>query len=122
MLNIYVCEAHAADDVFPLNSNREDGIDYAQPTTVSQRLSIANDMKTYWSKVNQETYDSTLRDIPLLLDGMDNTLAKAYEARPLRMFVVDARTMKIAYLSGVGPFQHDLDEVLEFFQKHSKTS
>jgi quinol monooxygenase YgiN len=40
----------------------------------------------------------------VLVDGIDNMVELAYEARPMRLYVIDSTTHKINYISGPGPF------------------
>jgi len=43
-------------------------------------------------------------DVKIVLDNMDDTLEKAYEARPYRAYVIDVETEKITYACGPAPF------------------
>ncbi len=89
-LLVYINEAHAEDSTWPVDYAQEKGIsehaDYGARCTTAELL--LND--------NQLT-------IPCLVDGMDNTVNRAYNGWPDRVFVVrtDGR---LAVAANKGPF------------------
>lgn len=95
---IYICEAHAIDEHFVLESNTKAGICIRQPRTLQERLSVAR------------TYASTLPNaVPFYVDDpATDIIANAYEARPERLVVVDSESVKIVWFSGQGPFQYNV--------------
>jgi len=49
-------------------------------------------------------------EIPLLVDDMNDTVSKAYDAWPDRLFILDADGT-IAYRGGRGPWGFQVDEM-----------
>lgn len=95
---MYVKEAHPEDE-WQMDSNEDQGICYAQPTTVAERIAIAKDF------VQHSQYQ-----IPLLVDSIDNRADELYAAWPERLYVIDERG-QVAYKGKVGPFGYEPDEV-----------
>ena len=107
MFLVYVSEAHPEDE-WQLDSNLEEGVIHAQPTSYEQRTEIAKTML--------RTLDLS---IPTLIDGMDDAAVDAFAAWPERLFDADSRG-KIAFAGGPGPFgfdpsaaQNALEELLQ---------
>ena len=73
---VYIREAHAADSDWPEPVAEEENI--MQPTTYDQRRSVAGRCV---AKLNM--------DIPCLIDNMSNSVDKAYDGHPDRLFLVD---------------------------------
>ncbi len=95
---MYVKEAHPEDE-WQMDSNEEQGICYAQPTTLAERVKIANDF------VEHSKYE-----IPLFVDNIENRADELYAAWPERLYVID-ESGRIAYKGGMGPFGYEPDEV-----------
>ena len=95
---IYIREAHP-EDGWVLTSNRDAGIALADPTTESARESAA------------EACSVRLRiRMPVLLDGLDDAVARQYGGWPDRLYLVD-RDGRIAFQGGEGPFGFKPDEL-----------
>ncbi len=87
---VYVAEAHAADDRFPVGYAKDLGIN--EPTTYGQRCTVASRL------VSEKKLT-----IPCLIDGMDNGASKAYQALPDRVFLI-GRDGKLAIAGNRGPW------------------
>jgi hypothetical protein len=95
---VYVREAHP-EDGWVLTSNREAGITVADPTTNSDRELVA------------ETCAMRLEiAMPVLLDDVDDEVARQYGGWPDRLYLVD-RDGRIAFQGGEGPFGFKPDEL-----------
>ena len=95
---VYVREAHP-EDGWVLTSNRDDGIALVDPTSASERESAA------------EACAVRLRiSMPVLLDGLDDEVARQYGGWPDRLYLVD-RDGCIAFQGGEGPFGFKPDEL-----------
>lgn len=88
---VYIEEAHARD-VWPLESNVRDKVVYSTPQDLAERTGLA----TTCAKAMQI-------DFPMLVDDVDNSVARAYTAWPTRFYVV-GRDGRIAFKSRPGPF------------------
>ncbi len=97
-VTIYVKEAHPEDE-WQMDSNEEQGICYPQPTTLAERVAIANDFTKH-----------AKYEIPLYVDGIENQADDLYAAWPERLYVID-ESGRIAYKGGMGPFEYKPDEV-----------
>ena len=77
---VYIAEAHAAD-VWPINSSRCGGPrnTVLAPTTVEERREVAQRMVAALPG---------LREVPLLVDGMDDAFLEAFAAWPIRLYGV----------------------------------
>jgi len=82
-----------------MKSNVKDDVCYAQPKTLAQRLTIANDFTKRFKYT-----------VPFGVDDMSNAAEAAYSAWPERLYVID-ETGRIAYRGGMGPFHYDPKEV-----------
>ncbi|MEX2026180.1 MAG: deiodinase family protein, partial [Pirellulaceae bacterium] len=90
-LGVYVREAHPTDG-WRMTSNDEDGVEYAQPTSYEQRVTLAN-----------ICHEKLKMSIPLLVDELDDRVGHAYSGMPSRLYVIDTEG-KVAYKSGRGQF------------------
>ena len=88
---VYIREAHP-EDGWVLTSNREAGIDVADPATKSERQRVAEACA-----VRLEIA------MPMLLDDLDDKVARQYGGWPDRLYLVD-RDGRIAFQGGEGPF------------------
>lgn len=75
-----------------MESNDRFGIAFAQPKTGGERNEIATRCNT-----------AIGFSMPLLVDGIDNAVEKAYSAFPDRLYIID-KDGKIAFKGGRGPF------------------
>ncbi len=87
---IYIREAHPSDG-WQTPQNLYDDVIYTAPTTDDERASIA--------AVCQISQDIRL---PMLLDGIDNTIESRYVSAPIRLYVID-REGRITYNGAPGP-------------------
>ena len=97
-LTVYIKEAHATDE-WQMPSNEEQGVCYAQPHSLDERLVIARDFA--------KRFDYT---IPMLVDRMDNGADQVYAGWPERLYVIDAQGV-IVYKGKTGPFGFEPEEV-----------
>lgn len=88
---VYIKEAHPSDGWF-MPSNEAQGIDVATPTTKEERIEIAG-----------QACSALRLTMPCLVDDIDDSVDKAYEAAPDRLYVIDKQG-KIAVQGGPGPF------------------
>jgi hypothetical protein len=106
---VYIREAHPTDG-WALESNREQGVEYAQPATSVERVQVA------------EACAVGLRlTMPVLVDDMGNTTALQYNAWPERLYVLSADG-KVAYQGGKGPYAFDPDELDRFLREYLRQS
>ena len=100
-LTVYVREAHPTDE-WQMKSNLKDDVCYAQPRTLEQRVTIANDFV--------KRFKFTL---PFGIDDMSNAANDAYAAWPERIYIID-ESGRIAYRGGIGPFNYKPEEAREW--------
>ncbi len=91
---MYIREAHASDSSWPATH-----VKLAQPRTMEARTKIA-----------ESCMGELKLSIPVLVDDMTDTVAKAYDAWPDRMFILDGEGTVI-YAGGRGPFGFKVDEM-----------
>ena len=88
---VYIREAHP-EDGWVLSVNREEQIELADPTTLEERAAAA------------EACVLRLRTrIPVLLDDVDDAVARAYGGWPDRLYLI-GRDGRIAFQGEEGPF------------------
>ena len=104
-LFVYIQEAHASDE-WQVDSNPEDGVIFAQPTTFGMRQDIA-----------QQCTGALSLTMPCVVDDMANSVDEAYAGWPERLFVVGADG-RIAYAGGQGPFNFEPEEVGAWLRAH----
>eukprot|EP00736_Rhodelphis_marinus_P008229 Rmarinus@m.17191 len=95
---MYIVEAHPADG-WQLEENTKDDVCFKQPRSTQDRIAVA---KAFSSKFDVS--------VPVWVDGADNKIELAYEARPERLYVVSLNSegcWKVSYRGGVGPYQFD---------------
>jgi hypothetical protein len=97
-LTLYIKEAHPLDE-WQMESNEKEGVCYPQPTSLADRVRIANDF------VQRFHYE-----IPLVVDPIENPANKAYAGWPERLYVVNEQG-RIAYKGKPGPFGYHPEEV-----------
>lgn len=100
-LHVYILEAHPTDGWWlgaglsrrlVQRFSPRVALDVASPKTLDERRAIARRM--------QAALDY---DIPLLVDEMDNAVAKAYAALPNRLFLI-GMDGRVIYRGGPGPY------------------
>jgi len=79
--------------------NEREDVCYRQPTTLAERVAIANDF------LARSGYR-----IPIMVDDMDNAAEEAFAAWPERLYVID-EAGKVVYKGDVGPFGFDPEEL-----------
>ncbi len=99
---VYVAEAHASDDRFPVGYAKDLGI--KEHTTYGQRCAVA-----------QRLVDEKKLNIPCLIDQMSNGASKAYQALPDRLYLVD-RGGRLAVAGKRGPwgFKPAMDQAIKW--------
>jgi type I thyroxine 5'-deiodinase len=97
-LTLYIKEAHPLDE-WQMDSNVTEGVCYPQPTSLADRVKIANDF------VKRFHYG-----IPLVVDPIENPANAAYAGWPERLYVVD-ESGTIVYKGKPGPFGYHPEEV-----------
>lgn len=103
-LRVYVREAHPSDAHAPTGTNARAGILIKQPVTMDERCQVAMRCTT------------DLRiDTPMVVDGIDNRVGKAYGGWPDRLYLID-REGRVAYQGGPGPFAFNPRELEQSLQ------
>ena len=74
---MYIKEAHPTNE-WQMDSNEDEGVCYAQPRTLADRVAIARDFKRRFEF-----------PVPMLVDGMENETDIAYGAWPERLYIAD---------------------------------
>jgi Iodothyronine deiodinase len=103
---VYIREAHPTD-AWQVEANERDGVLFAQPKTIEQRIETAN--------------ACSLRlelSIPTLIDDMQNSTDLEYYALPHRLYLV-SRDGRIAFRGAPGPFGFVADELEQAIIRHS---
>jgi iodothyronine deiodinase-like protein len=95
---IYIKEAHP-EDGWVLESNRHEEIGVVDPSSTAERAQIADACATRFA----------IR-IPVLLDALDNEIARRYGGWPDRLYLI-GRDGRIAYQGGEGPFGFKPEEL-----------
>lgn len=104
-LFIYIQEAHP-DDEWQMESNRQDGVVFAQPTSFGNRRDVARSCSK-----------ALKLKMPCLVDDMNNTVDNAYAGWPERLFIVDTDG-RIAYAGKVGPWGFKPEHVRRWLRKN----
>ena len=102
---VYIQEAHPTDG-WQVSSNERDGVLIPRHQVFAERQSAAD-----------ECAAALHLTAPLLLDGMENAVDRAYGAWPERLYVI-SRAGTIAYQGGKGPYHFDPDELERFLEAH----
>ncbi len=90
-LVVYVREAHPTDG-WQLGVNERDGVLFAQPKSLEDRIEVAHEM-----------CEKLELSIPTLIDKMDNKVGETYAGFPDRLYLIGSDG-KIAYKGARGPF------------------
>lgn len=88
---VYIQEAHPTD-LWQLPANERDGVLFASPRSNEERTETA-----------QACVRKLGLKIPALLDGIENTVERAYTGWPDRLYLIE-RGGRIAYKSAPGPY------------------
>ena len=101
---IYIREAHPADG-WVAAQNQQQGIAIADPKSLDKRAEVAStcSLKLHLSW-------------PILVDGMDDAVNKAYAAWPDRFYVI-SKDGKVVLKGEQGPKGFKADELESFLQK-----
>jgi hypothetical protein len=105
---VYIREAHPSDGRRPaivLDPATGEPLDIEQPKTFDRRQEVAQGCKEALSLT-----------IPMVVDDMQDTVAKAYNAHPDRLFILSADG-KVAYRGNRGPRGFDVDGMEEALVK-----
>jgi hypothetical protein len=95
---VYVREAHPIDG-WRMESNDRVGVSVAQPKSNFQRVEVAT-----------QCHDLLEMSMPVLVDGIDDRVGRAYSGMPDRLYIID-RDGKVAFKSGRGPFWFNAAEM-----------
>lgn len=89
-----------------MENNQKEGIFIANPTELTDRLAIA------------ETCVNRLGlTVPVLVDGMDNAVERAFNGWPERLYVI-SNEGQIVYKGGRGPYGFKPDELEGFLDRY----
>lgn len=102
---VYIQEAHPTDG-WQVPNNERDGVLIARHRAMPERRRVAASCANALSLTT-----------PLLVDGMENAVDRAYGAWPERLYVI-ARDGTIAYQGGKGPFHFDPEELERFLAQY----
>ena len=104
---VYIREAHPTDG-WHTQKNTIDGVLFKQPTSLAERQKVCTAMT---SKMKIE--------LPPLIDDMKDTVNKAYNAWPDRLYLIDVDG-KIAFKGGRGPRGFKAGELTAAIEKYLK--
>src|SRR5690349_6836867 len=82
-----------------MESNDRVGVAVAQPKSNFQRAEVA-----------AQCHDLLETNMPVLVDGIDDRVGRAYSGMPDRLYAID-RQGKVAFKGGRGPFQFNPGEM-----------
>lgn len=82
-----------------MESNDRVGVAVAQPKSNFQRVEAAT-----------QCHDLLEMNMPVLVDGVDDRVGRAYSGMPDRLYVID-REGKVAFKGGRGPFRFNRGEM-----------
>ena len=97
---VYIREAHALDSRSPMGGQGAPIVE--DPVNLEERAAVAKVCMTRLA----------LEPMPALVDDLDDTVNRAYEAGPDRLYLV-GRDGRVSYAGGPGPFGFDPDELEE---------
>jgi len=101
---VYIAEAHALDGVSP--NLRKGAPLVEEPETMKERIEVAGKCVVALE----------IKQIPALIDSIDDATSKAYVAHPDRLYLV-GKDGKIAYAGGKGPRGFSTKELDSAIQK-----
>lgn len=102
---VYIREAHPTDG-WQTDSNRKEGVIYAQPQELGGRREIANACAI-----------GLKLTLPILIDNMDNAADRAFQGWPERLYVL-SKEGSIVYQGGKGPYGFDIEELDTFLHAY----
>ena len=106
---VYISEAHASDDSWPVGYAKEMGI--KEHTNYGERCAVAEKL----------VKDKKLT-IPCLIDNMDNKAADAYQGWPDRVFLVRKdRRLAVAAARGPWGFKPGMEAAEKWLAEYKKT-
>ncbi len=97
---MYIREAHPSDGWRPAQH-----VKIEDPKTLGEREDVAKGCS-----------GALELSMPFLVDDMRDTVAKAYNAKPDRLFILDAQS-KVAYRGDRGPRGFKVDEMVKSLEK-----
>ena len=97
-LFVYVREAHPCNG-WCMSSNEDAGVHVEQPTDNDTRRQVA-----------QTCMQLLKPTIPVVVDGVDDTVGNLYSAMPARLYVLNRKGL-VTYQSGRGPFGFKVGEM-----------
>ena len=98
-LVVYIQEAHPLDEwYFDFENNKR-----YNHKTLEDRLEAG------------EFLTEIVKNVPVVVDNMEDGNCTAYGARPERLFIID--NGKVAYGGGIGPWYYDLDDMEKSLKK-----
>ncbi len=97
-LFVYVREAHPCNG-WCMSSNEDAGVHVEQPTDNDTRRQVA-----------QTCMELLKPTIPVVVDGVDDTVGNLYSAMPARLYVLNRKGI-VTYQSGRGPFGFKVGEM-----------
>ncbi|MFO1001246.1 MAG: deiodinase family protein [Planctomycetaceae bacterium] len=98
-LRVYVREAHPVNDRGVSETNKKAGILIRQPKTIEERCDVAGRCAV---DLNLQT--------PMVVDGIDNAVGRAYGGWPDRLYIIDVDG-NVVYQGGPGPFAFNPKEM-----------
>jgi hypothetical protein len=101
-IGVYIREAHPTDG-WRMDSNDQEGIAFAQPTTDEERTAIAT-----------QCCSALELPMPVVVDRLDDAVNSAYSGFPDRLYVIDTAG-RVAYKGGRGPMGYkplEMEQVL----------
>ena len=101
-LVVYIAEAHARDQ-WPVGKTIS-CVD--QPTTLEQRLNNA-----------RQCQDTFKFEMPMLVDGMDNTFHEVYGCWPFRFYVIDQGKLVLKAEPNSETFYYDVNELDQWINR-----
>ena len=99
---VYITEAHAVDGRSPIRSG---DVLVEEPVNLEERFGVAEVCATKME----------IKEIPTLIDGMDNAVGAAWQGHPDRLYLV-GKDGNVAYHGGRGPFGFLPDELEKAIQ------
>jgi len=93
-----------------LASNRQEHVEYAQPTSFTERVTVASACAAGLNL-----------SIPTLIDAMDNAADRLYNGWPERLYVLSPEGV-VAYQGGKGPYGFDPEALAQFLRDTSSAT
>ena len=106
---MYIREAHPSDG-WQSPQNKKEGIIITDPTTMEERRKVAKEFAAQF-KVS----------LPILVDGMDDAVGKAFAAWPDRIYVIGIDG-KLAFKGDPGPRGFQVSDVPPVLKKLMDTN